>query len=40
MKLAVISNMVDPNVTPIYERLAARDYCELLVLYETTVEPN
>lgn len=40
MKLAVISNMVDPNVTPIYERLAARDGCELLVLYETTIEPN
>jgi glycosyltransferase involved in cell wall biosynthesis len=40
MRLAVISNMVDPNVTPIYERLAARDDCELLVLYETTVEPN
>ncbi|MFY9264993.1 MAG: glycosyltransferase family 4 protein [Solirubrobacterales bacterium] len=40
MKLAVISNMVDPNVTPVYERLAARDDCELLVLYETAVEPN
>lgn len=40
MRIAVISNMVDPNVTPIYERLAAADDCELLVLYETAVEPN
>lgn len=40
MRIAIISNMVDPNVTPVFERLAQRDDCELLVLYETEVEPN
>lgn len=40
LRIAVISNMVDPNVTPIYEALAQREECELLVLYETDVEPN
>lgn len=40
LRIAVISNMVDPNVIPIYERLAERGDCSLLVLFETEVEPN
>lgn len=40
MRIAVISNMVDPNVVPIYEELAKQPDCQLLVLFETDVEPN
>ena len=38
MRIAVIVNMVAPYTRPLFERLAARDECELLVVTETTME--
>src|ERR1051325_2912989 len=40
VRIAFIANMITPYQTPLFERIAERDDCDLLVLYETTVEPN
>jgi glycosyltransferase involved in cell wall biosynthesis len=36
----VIANMIDPNRLPVFELVAARDDCELVVLYESVLERN
>ncbi len=38
LRIAVIVNMVAPYTKPLFERLAARDDCELLVVSETPME--
>jgi glycosyltransferase involved in cell wall biosynthesis len=38
MRIAVIVNMVAPYTKPLFERLALRDECELLVISETLME--
>ena len=38
MRIAVIVNMVAPYTKPLFERLARRDECELLVVSETPME--
>jgi glycosyltransferase involved in cell wall biosynthesis len=38
MRLAVIVNTIVPYTRPLFERLAQRDECELLVVSETTME--
>lgn len=40
MKLAVISNMVDPNRTGVLSLVAEEPSCDLLVVYETAMEAN
>jgi glycosyltransferase involved in cell wall biosynthesis len=40
MRIAVIINMITPYQRPVFERLAERDDCELLVIYETERESN
>lgn len=40
LRIAFIASMVDPNFTPVFEELARRKECELLVLYESELEPN
>ena len=38
LRLAVIVNMVAPYTKPLFEELARRSECELLVVSETTME--
>ena len=38
MRIVVIVNMVAPYTKPLFERLAAREECELLVVSETPME--
>src|SRR4051794_17405401 len=38
MRIAVIVNMVAPYTKPLFERLAQRDDCRLLVVSETPME--
>jgi hypothetical protein len=40
VRIAVILNMVAPYTTPVFERIAQRQDCDLLVVYETTMEPD
>jgi glycosyltransferase involved in cell wall biosynthesis len=40
MRIAVVMNMIAPYTTPVFERLAARPDCDLLVVYETAMEPS
>jgi glycosyltransferase involved in cell wall biosynthesis len=40
LRVTVIANMIDPNRLPVFERVAARDDCELAVLYESALEHN
>lgn len=40
MRIAVIYNMVIPYQVPVFERLAQQPGVELLVVYETGIEPN
>jgi glycosyltransferase involved in cell wall biosynthesis len=40
MRVAVILNMIAPYTTPVFERIAQRGDCDLLVVYETTMEPD
>jgi glycosyltransferase involved in cell wall biosynthesis len=40
MRIAVIINMIAPYTTPVFERLAQREDCDLLVAYETRMEPD
>jgi glycosyltransferase involved in cell wall biosynthesis len=40
LRIAVIANMVDPNRVALFERVAAQDGIELLVVYETGMEAN
>lgn len=40
LRIAFIASMVDPNFTPVFDELERRNECELLVLYETKLEPN
>lgn len=40
MRIAIVMNMIAPYTTPVFERLARRPDCELLVVYETAMEPS
>jgi glycosyltransferase involved in cell wall biosynthesis len=40
MRIAIIMNMIAPYTTEVFERIARRPDCELLVLYETVMEPS
>jgi glycosyltransferase involved in cell wall biosynthesis len=40
LRVAVLTNMIAPYTTQIFERLAAFERCELVVVYETAMEPN
>jgi glycosyltransferase involved in cell wall biosynthesis len=40
MRIAIITNLIAPYRTPIYERLAALPDCELHVVYESASEPG
>jgi glycosyltransferase involved in cell wall biosynthesis len=40
VRIAVIMDMVAPYTTPLFGRLAERGDCELLVLFETPMEPD
>ena len=40
MRLGIITNLIAPYRTPIYERLANLPGVDLLVVYETAMEPN
>jgi glycosyltransferase involved in cell wall biosynthesis len=40
MRIAIILNMIAPYTTPVFAKLAGRQDCELLVVYETTMEPD
>ncbi len=40
LRIAVLTNMIAPYTTQIFERLATDHGCELLVVYETASEPN
>jgi glycosyltransferase involved in cell wall biosynthesis len=40
MRIAIVMNMIAPYTTGVFERIARRPDCELLVLYETAMEPS
>src|SRR5215207_10789713 len=40
MRIAIVMNMIAPYTTGVFERIARRPDCELLVLYETEMEPS
>jgi glycosyltransferase involved in cell wall biosynthesis len=40
MRIAVIINMITPYQRLVFERLSEREDCDLLVVYETAMEPN
>jgi glycosyltransferase involved in cell wall biosynthesis len=40
MRIAVVMNMIAPYTTPVFERLNTHPDCELLVIYETPMEPD
>lgn len=40
LRIAIIKNLVAPATTPLFEALAARDDCEILVIYESLMESN
>jgi glycosyltransferase involved in cell wall biosynthesis len=40
MRIAVVMNMIAPYTTPVFERLNEHPDCELLVIYETPMEPD
>lgn len=40
LRVAILTNMIAPYTTQIFERLASFERCELLVVYETAMEPN
>jgi glycosyltransferase involved in cell wall biosynthesis len=40
MRVAVVINMIAPYTTRIFERLANQGDCDLLVVYETAMEPD
>ena len=40
LRIAVILNMIAPYTTPVLERIAQRRDCDLLVVYETMMEPD
>jgi glycosyltransferase involved in cell wall biosynthesis len=40
MRIAIVINMIAPYTTPVFSELAKRPDCELLVVYETPMEPS
>jgi glycosyltransferase involved in cell wall biosynthesis len=40
LRIAVVINMIAPYTTPVFSELAKRPECELLVVYETPMEPS
>jgi glycosyltransferase involved in cell wall biosynthesis len=40
MRVAIVVNMIAPYTTPVFERLSERADTELLVVYETPMEPD
>jgi glycosyltransferase involved in cell wall biosynthesis len=40
VRIGVITNVISPYRTPVFEQLAKRPGCDLLVVYEAATEPN